>query len=174
MYGKSYESKFKGSMMGAGFNVFAVWDYVITNTHFGVIELNPKLVAFTLAGARDGAEQEVIEAIDYLCRPDPKSRSQEEGGRRMIQEGEYQYRVVNWESYQQMRNENHLREYNRRKQAEYRAREKEKRILEAMSKEERAAYLKEYDKRRKYAGKENAAKFGGSQATKHGLEDAAT
>lgn len=121
MYGKSYESKYTGSMIGAGFNVFAVWDYVTTNARSGVIELNPRLLAFTLAGTREGAQQEVVDAIEYLCRPDPVSRSKEEDGRRMIREGEYQYRVVNWAKYQRIKNESDRREYNRIKQAEYRA-----------------------------------------------------
>jgi len=120
MYGKSFESKYTGSMLGAGFNVFAVWDYITTNARSGTIELNPKLLAFTLAGTRSGAEEEVREAIEFLCAVDPESRSRAEDGRRMVKEGEFQYRVVNWEIYQGIRNEEQRREYNRIKQAEYR------------------------------------------------------
>ena len=126
MYGKSYESKYTGSMMGAGFNVFAVWDYVITNTHFGVIELNPKLVAFTLAGTRPGAVKEVEEAIGYLCRVDPESRSKAEAGRKMVKEGEYQYRVVNWDYYQGLRDAAAQRKYNREAKRRERASKKDK------------------------------------------------
>jgi hypothetical protein len=82
--------------------------------------LNPKLLAFTLAGTRSGAEEEVREAIEFLCAVDPESRSRAEDGRRMVKEGEFQYRVVNWEIYQGIRNEEQRREYNRIKQAEYR------------------------------------------------------
>jgi hypothetical protein len=120
MFGKSYESMYTGSMVGAGLNVFAVWNYIITNTHFGVIELNPKLLHAILGGELS----EVEGALEYLCSPDPDSRSKEEGGRRIVKEGQYQYRVVNWEAYQRMKNADDLRRYNRVKQSEYRARKK--------------------------------------------------
>lgn len=127
MYGKSFESMYDGSLVGAGFHVWAVWNYVITKTHFSTIELNPKLLAFTLAGTEEGAEEKVREAVEFLCRPDPESRSKQEDGRRLIKEGQFQYRVVNWELYQTIKSEHALREYNRAKQAEYRAKKKRER-----------------------------------------------
>ena len=122
MYGKSFESKYDGSMIGAGFNVFAVWDYIITKTRRGVIELNPTLLAFILGGS----EKEVLAAIKFLCSPDVKSRSKAESGARLVKEGEYQYRVVNWDFYSGIKNELDRREYNRVKQAEYRLRKRGK------------------------------------------------
>ena len=118
MYGKSYESMYEGSLVGAGMNVFAVWNYIITKSRAGCVEINPKLLAFTLGGK----EEEVESALKFLQRPDPISRSKAEDGRRIIKEGQFQYRVVNWEFYQRIKNEDDRREYNRRKQAEYRAR----------------------------------------------------
>lgn len=120
MYGKTYESMYEGSMVGAGMHVFAVWNYIITKCRRGSIEVNPKLLAFTLGGA----ESEVEKALIYLCSPDPKSRSKLEGGRRLVKDGMYQYRVVNWEYYDKIKNEEERREYNRVKQAEYRAKAK--------------------------------------------------
>ena len=117
MYGKSYESMYEGSMIGAGINVFAVWNYIITKARIGAVEINPKLLAFTLGGT----EQEVVDALEFLQRPDPDSRSKEEDGRRIIKEGQFQYRIVNWEKYQAIRNLIDKREYNRVKQQEYRA-----------------------------------------------------
>lgn len=122
MYGKAYEAMYAGSMVGAGLNVFAVWNYIIAKCHFGVIELNPKLLHAILGGKLE----EVVEAIEYLSRPDPDSRSKDEDGRRIVKEGQFQYRVVNWEAYQRMRREEDLREYNRLKQADYRRKKKEK------------------------------------------------
>lgn len=116
MYGKSFESLFTGSMYGAGMNVFAVWGYVITMTHHGHIELNPKALADVLGGT----VEEVEKALRYLTRPDENSRSKTEDGRRLVKEGQFQYRVVNWEFYQRIKSEEHRREYNRRKQAEHR------------------------------------------------------
>ena len=107
-------------MVGAGLNVFAVWNYIVTNTHFGVIGLNPKLLKAILGGT----VEEIQAALDFLGSPDPESRSKLEDGRRIVREGQFQYRVVNWEEYQTMKNADDLREYNRIKQAEYRARVK--------------------------------------------------
>jgi hypothetical protein len=120
MYGKSYESMYAGSLVGAGLNVFAVWNYIITKSRAGCVEINPKLLAFTLGGT----EKEVDDALKFLQRPDPISRSKAEDGRRLVKEGQFQYRVVNWEFYQRIKNEDDRREYNRRKQAEYRAKSK--------------------------------------------------
>jgi len=159
MYGKSYESKFTGSMIGAGFHVFAVWDYVITNARCGTIELNPKLLAFTLDGAKPDSEDQVMSAIEYLCRPDPRSRSKDADGRRLIKEGEYQYRIVNWAKYDAIKTEADRREYNRIKQAEYRAKKR--------TDSEQKAYDKEYRKRRKH----DAACEGAKTAIQDGLVD---
>lgn len=120
MYGKSFESMFEGSMVGAGINVFAVWTYIITKARRGVIEINPKLLAFTLGGS----ESEVEAALEFLQQPDPDSRSKEEDGRRLVKEGQFQYRVVNYLKYQELRTEVDRREYNRVKQQEYRERKK--------------------------------------------------
>lgn len=114
---------YTGSMYGAGINVFAVWNYIITNTHYGVIELNAEHLADTLGGK----VEEVESAINFLSKPDPKSRSKAEGGRRIVKEGEYQYRVTNWETYQNLRKSQDLRDYNRNRQAIRRARMKSSR-----------------------------------------------
>lgn len=116
-------------MIGAGLNVFAVWNYCIARNRSGVVELNPDLLAFILGANRD----EIIEAIEKLCSPDPKSRSKESGGRRLMKEGEYQYRMVNWGHYDALRSLENLREYNRRKQSEWRAKQKIKKLNETPS-----------------------------------------
>lgn len=116
MYGKAYESMYEGSMVGSGIEVFAVWNYIIAKNREGHIEINPKLLAFTLGGTED----QINSALDFLQEPDPESRSKAEGGRRLLKEGQFQYRVVNWEYYQRIKNEADRREYNRLKQAEYR------------------------------------------------------
>lgn len=118
MYGKSFESMYSGSMVGAGINVFAVWGYILTLARNGAVEINPKVVAFILGGE----EKEIEAALKFLEKPDPESRSKAEGGRRLVREGQFQYRVVNWEVYQGLRSEEARREYNRRKQAEHRDR----------------------------------------------------
>ena len=116
-------------MIGAGLNVFAVWNYCIAKNRSGVVELNPKLLAFVLGGK----EAEICSAIEKLCSPDPASRSKECGGRRLVKEGEYQYKMVNWAAYDSCRSGEDLREYRRRKQAEWRARQKVKKLDEAVA-----------------------------------------
>jgi hypothetical protein len=127
MYGKSFESKYEGSMVGAGVYVFAVWDYCITKNRSGIVELNPRLLAFVLDGDTDGlkrSEEHIEAAIEYLMRPDLESRSRESEGRRLVKEGTFQYRMVNWSAYDGLKSIAEQREYNRRKQAEYRAKKR--------------------------------------------------
>lgn len=118
MYGKFFSSTFTGSMYGSGSDVFAMWGYVIANTVDSMVELNPVMLAAVMGSTVERCEA----AIQYLCSPDPKSRNEAEGGRRLIREGQYQYRVTNHEVYRAIRNEDERREYNREKQRESRAR----------------------------------------------------
>jgi hypothetical protein len=118
MYGKTFRSMYEGSMYGSGLNVFAVWNYCIAWCDNGVIEVNPVKLAHTL-----GCEVvEVEDALKVLQAPDPQSRHKEKEGRRLVKEGQFQYRMVAWDDYQKIRNEDERREYNRVKQAQYRAR----------------------------------------------------
>ena len=117
MYGKHFESMYEGSMYGAGVAVFAVWGYVIAHTFDSRVELNAKRLADTLGGSVDEIEQ----AIRFLMRPDPHSRHKEHEGRRLVQEGEFQFRVPSWPYYRKIRNEDERREYNRNRQAKRRA-----------------------------------------------------
>ncbi len=105
-------------MYGAGVDVFAVWGYVIANTVNSRVELNPMLLASVLGSTPDKVEA----AIAKLCGPDEKSRSTAHDGRRLVREGQFQYFVVNHETYRAIRNEEDRRAYNREKQRESRAR----------------------------------------------------
>lgn len=118
MFGKHFESMYDGSMYGAGLAVFAVWGWIISHARAGVVELNPKRLADTLGGK----EEEVQQALEYLQRPDPHSRFKACEGKRLVKEGEYQYRLPSWEYYQKIRSELDRREYNRQKQREHRER----------------------------------------------------
>jgi hypothetical protein len=120
VYGKFFASAFTGSMFGAGSDVFAVWAYVIANTKDSQVELNPNLLAATLGTSRERVQQ----AIDFLCAPDPNSRSKDAEGRRLVREGEFAYRVPTFSAYRAIRNEEERREYNRVKKAEQRERDR--------------------------------------------------
>lgn len=110
MYGKIFETVFTGTLFGSGPTVFAVWAYVIATTKPpGVVELNPKLLAACL-----GTDvQDVRAAIDVLCATDPDSRNPDEQGRRLVHLEGMQYRVISWQKYRDMRDENHRRDYMR-------------------------------------------------------------
>lgn len=103
-------------MYGAGVAVFAVWGYVIAHTQKSRVELNPKKLSDTLGGTLE----EITAAISYLEEPDPDSRFKEHEGKRLIKEGQFQYFVPSHEHYRLMRNAEERRDYNRRKQSEYR------------------------------------------------------
>ncbi len=97
-----------------------MWGYVISHARRGRVELNPRKLADTLGGKME----EIEGAIKYLMRPDARSRHKSHEGRRLIKEGEFQYWIPSWEDYQEIKREDDRREYNRRKQAEYRARKR--------------------------------------------------
>lgn len=122
MYGRIFESLYRGSMIGSGSVVFAVWPYVIANmradSEVGAqVDLNPKLLA-AIFGEKEGA---IEEAIEKLCAPDPESTSKEEQGRRLVRVGQFAYRVVNGEHYLKIANLEQKREYDRNQKRKQRA-----------------------------------------------------
>jgi len=126
MYNRIYESMFEGSMVGTGAFTFAVWSYVLgkmkpsrKDSQF-YVEINPVLLGAILGEDAD----EVASVIKVMCGPDEKSRSKDEGGARLVREGQFLYRVVNGAKYNDMRSYEERREYQRVKQAEYRKRKK--------------------------------------------------
>jgi hypothetical protein len=95
-FGKIFESLYTGSMVRANTTVFALWPYCIAHAKPpGYVEVNPEILAFTMSTTVESIQ----EALDYLCSPDPKSRSKREGGRRLVKEGEFLYRMVNFIEY---------------------------------------------------------------------------
>src|SRR5215471_14011906 len=93
MYGKLYECTFTGSMYGKGAIMFATWSYVIAHTKpDNLVELNPVMLASTFGQC---TPEDVEQAIETLCSPDPLSRSKKLEGRRLIKKGEFMYFIVN-------------------------------------------------------------------------------
>ena len=114
---------YEGSMIGLGSPVFAVWGYVLGNqmldkaTQSFQVSLNPKLLSFII-----GEKETVIEkAIQTLCAPDPKSRTKDEDGKKLVRLGEYEYRVVNGMKYFLIKNLEEKRAYDREAKAKERA-----------------------------------------------------
>lgn len=119
MYGRIFKTTFAGSMVGAGTAVFAVWAYTLAHVdRDGSVELNPRL----LAGILGDDVETIRSAIEFLCQPDPESRSIAEEGRRLVQAGTFMYEVVNYVEYARLTSAETVKMYNRINKAEYRAR----------------------------------------------------
>src|SRR6266478_9861394 len=126
MYGKIYEQTFTGSMYGSGSHIFAVWSYVIAHTKpDAMVELNPAALASTLGEDMLRIQQ----AIEHFKSPDPKSRSKEFEGRRLIQKGEFIYFVPQYHKYHGFANDKERRDYFAQKKREQRQRDKDRQTV---------------------------------------------
>jgi len=117
-------------MRGKGSPFFAVWGYVLSHMTpirgpnktiiKMTVELNPEIIGFLI-----GEKQQVVSSkLEEMCQPDPKSRTPDHEGKKLLKIGEYTYEVVNGLYYRSIRNEDDRREYQRVKQAEYRSKKK--------------------------------------------------
>lgn len=128
MYGKHFESMYTGSMRGAGPVAFAVWGWIIshqkpnTRREEFTVELDPELLAFVIGKVN---AEDIARQIQTFCQPDLKSRTEAEEGRKLVKLGVYLYRVVNGAMYDRLRREDERREYNRERQRELRAKQKQ-------------------------------------------------
>ena len=86
------------------------------------MELNPRLLAAIIGTT----EVEIEAAIEFLCRPDPRSRTPDEEGRRLVRLGPFDFRVVNYAKYRRIRDEEDRREQNRLAQERYREKQRRK------------------------------------------------
>lgn len=95
-YAKVFTSMYSGSMYGAGMHVFAVWGWVLAHKdENGLVEINTDKVAHELGGTTEQVES----AIEWLMRKDPRSRSMEQEGRRLVKLEAFSYQVVNHAKY---------------------------------------------------------------------------
>lgn len=128
MYGKHFASMYSGSMVGMGPLAFAVWGYVIANmvpdkTVGAQVELNPEILN-TVIGKTTTKEIESV--IQRFCSPDPKSRTPDLEGRKLVQLGHFDYQVVNGKMYQDIKDQEKRREQNRSAQERFRKNHPEK------------------------------------------------
>jgi hypothetical protein len=122
---KHYRSMYEGSLIGAGATAFALMGYVISHQEFDraimawVVRLHPGMLAYVLGEK----EASIMEAVGYLCKPDPASTSKAEGGRRLVKlaPDSMEYRVVNGETYQGRLEYENRKEQNRVAQRKFRA-----------------------------------------------------
>jgi hypothetical protein len=121
MYGKIFASMFTGSMMGAGGHVHSTMVYAIANAdESGFVELNPGLLTVVIGEPRERIDK----AITYLCAPDTNSRTPDEDGRRLVQEGQFLYRIVNYGKYRAVRDKETRRRQTREAVQRYREKKK--------------------------------------------------
>lgn len=134
-YGKLFSSLYTGSMIGAGAVPFALMPYIISTAnpdrvHGGYVELNPVLLS-AIFGV---SEKEIEAGIEFLCSPDPRSRTPDEDGRRLVKISPFAYRVVNYVKYKAIRDEEDRREQNRLAQERYRDKQAAKLKKKALKK----------------------------------------
>lgn len=127
MYGKLFGSMFEGSLVGKGWGPLLVMSYAVANGEPDreagmLVELNPVLMA-----AQFGEDvEDVKRAIEFLCQPDPESRTPTEDGRRLIKLGTFSYQIVNGMKYRAIVDEDKRRDQVRAAMARHRAKKKEK------------------------------------------------
>ncbi|MGA9851865.1 MAG: hypothetical protein WBR15_02920 [Gammaproteobacteria bacterium] len=115
-YGKHFECTYTGSLYGKGAEVFAVWGYVISHLRFGYVELNPLRIASEIGMSPESVQK----VIDFLCEPDPRSRTKTEDGRRLIRQGEFEYRSPTYEIYNAAHGGDEVRDFERERKRAYR------------------------------------------------------
>jgi hypothetical protein len=124
-YGRIYATLYEGSLYGKSALHFAVMGYVISKQvpesrdpeARTFVDLNP----LALARLFSDSEENVQAVIDELCGEDKKSRTKDEGGRRLVKDGQFRYRVVNGTHYRNLADQERRREINRKAQAKRRA-----------------------------------------------------
>jgi uncharacterized phage protein (TIGR02220 family) len=107
---------YTGSMRGMGAVPFAVWGYVVAHAVNGSVELNPELIAFLIGEPIEA----VNSAIEKFTQPDPRSRSKEQEGRRLLRVGEFLYEVVNHLKYQKVASNEQRKEKTRERTRKWR------------------------------------------------------
>jgi hypothetical protein len=122
MYGKIFESMYDGSLVsGAPWQALVTFQQMIVLAdRMGILDMTPEAIS-----RRTGIPFEIIsEGIVWLEKPDPKSRSKKEEGRRIIPlsaDRDWGWRIVNHEEYRKLRSQEERREYD----AERKRRERE-------------------------------------------------
>lgn len=104
-------------MRKAGSDVHAAWAWIISHTHKDhFVEVSPEILADEIGGTVEAMRA----AMDFLLKPDPKSRNPEYEGRRLVEHGPYQYFVPSHDYYNNIANLADLREKNASRQARFR------------------------------------------------------
>ena len=107
--------------------MFAVWGYVVSHQKPArdgeyYAELNEEELCDCIG---EVTLVDIRAVIEKLCAPDPRSRTPDEEGRRLVKVGQFSYRVVNGAHYQKLIDDESRRAYWRLKKKEERQEKKE-------------------------------------------------
>jgi hypothetical protein len=112
MYGKLFASIFDGSLYGHFPGTVVMMALIALADERGEVDMTPEKLAAATAFPLD-----IVRAgIEYLSQPDPRSRSREMEGRRIVlidPERSWGWRLVNHAKYRAIRSEENRREYMR-------------------------------------------------------------
>lgn len=125
MYAKLFTSIYQGTLRGNSHGLLVFTNLLAHADMEGRVDIHPRAISEEVGLT----VEEVKQALLVLESPDDESRSPEEQGRRIVRLDEHRawgWIVVNYVKYRSIRNEDDRREQNRRSQAAWRAKQKDK------------------------------------------------
>lgn len=123
VYVKMFKSIFDGSLYGQFEPTVVFMAMLVIAEREGIVDMTPQAIA-----ARCGYPLDIVlRGIEELEKPDPRSRTPDEDGRRIIKledSRDWGWRITNYEKYEKIRSAEERREYFRLKKQEQRAKAK--------------------------------------------------
>ena len=120
MYVKMFKSIFDGSLYGQFEPTVVFMAMLVIAEREGIVDMTPEAIA-----ARCGYPLKIVlQGIAELEKPDPRSRTPDEDGRRIVKledSRDWGWRITNYEKYEKIRSAEERREYFRLKKREQRA-----------------------------------------------------
>jgi hypothetical protein len=120
MYVKMFKSIFDGSLYGQFEPTVVFMAMLVIAEREGIVDMTPEAIA-----ARCGYPIDIVlRGISELEKPDPRSRTPDEDGRRIIKledNRDWGWRITNYEKYEKIRSAEERREYFRLKKREQRS-----------------------------------------------------
>lgn len=128
MYGKLFSSMYDGSLVESWQALVTFQQMIVLCDADGVIDMTPEAIS-----RRTGIPLEIIKAgIEILERPDERSRTPDENGKRIIRidaHRDWGWFLVNHEKYKSMQDSDTVRVQNRERKRRQREREKASRSV---------------------------------------------
>jgi hypothetical protein len=130
VFAKIFEQIFDSSIASDHMVRHVFMDLLVLADRDGVIDMTPDAIS----RRTNVPEPLILHAIGELSNPDPRSRSAQEEGRRLLpldSHRDWGWQIVNYEHYRSIRDEEARKAYFRDKKREYRAAEKRKNVTRA-------------------------------------------